>query len=66
MLTVDLDAPKKKLTPTSLRAVLDADGNGVLSREEIANAANALRSLDKNQDGSLSKDELPAKLGTTK
>ena len=59
--TVKKDAPKKNLAPTSLRTVLDADGDGVLSRGEIANAAEVLRSLDKNQDGSLSKDELPSR-----
>ncbi|MFG0263458.1 MAG: hypothetical protein ACF788_13785, partial [Novipirellula sp. JB048] len=39
-------------------AALDADGDGVISEAEIDNAAAALRSLDKNQDGALTFDEL--------
>lgn len=40
-----------------LRA-LDADGNLVISAEEIENAAQALKSLDANSDGQLTIDEL--------
>lgn len=43
--------------PPLLKA-LDADGNGALSKEEIANAAVALKTLDKNSDGDLSRDEI--------
>jgi Ca2+-binding EF-hand superfamily protein len=40
---------------------LDADGDGELSAKEIDNAAAALRTLDKNKDGKLSREEyLPA------
>src|SRR3954453_17951117 len=40
---------------------LDADGDGELSAKEIDNAAAALRTLDKNKDGKLTRDEmLPA------
>jgi hypothetical protein len=39
-------------------AALDADKNGELSAEEVANAATALKALDKNGDGLLSRDEL--------
>ena len=37
---------------------LDADGDGELSAKEIDNAAAALRTLDKNKDGKLTRDEL--------
>ena len=36
---------------------LDADGNREISAEEIAGAAEALKSLDKNNDGKLTRDE---------
>lgn len=39
-------------------AALDADGDGVISAEEINNAPAALRKLDKNGDGKLTEDEL--------
>lgn len=37
---------------------LDADGNGEISSKEIENAAAALKTLDKNDDGKLTEDEL--------
>jgi len=37
---------------------LDADKDGELSKEEIANAAKALAALDKNKDGKLDREEL--------
>lgn len=37
---------------------LDADGNGVISESEIENAAQALSSLDRDEDGDLSAEEL--------
>ena len=37
---------------------LDADKNGEISGKEMANAAVALKSLDKNNDGKLTEDEL--------
>jgi hypothetical protein len=37
----------------------DTDHDGILSPAEIAGAAEALRQLDKNHDGSLTGDELP-------
>ncbi len=37
---------------------LDADHNGVISGDEIANAPAALRTLDRNGDGSITPDEL--------
>ncbi|EMI20854.1 secreted protein [Rhodopirellula maiorica SM1] len=39
-------------------AALDADRDGKISKDEIENAAVALRKLDKNDDGSLTFDEL--------
>lgn len=36
---------------------LDADGDGILSAEEIKNATEALKKLDKNGDGQLTPDE---------
>jgi len=40
-----------------LISVLDADGDGVISADEIAGAAVSLRKLDKNGDGQLTPDE---------
>jgi Ca2+-binding EF-hand superfamily protein len=39
--------------------ILDADGNGEVSAEEIKNAPQALLKLDRNGDGKLTRDELP-------
>ena len=36
---------------------LDANGDGIIDAEEIANAPAALRKLDKNGDGKLTPDE---------
>lgn len=44
--------------PSPLVVALDANHDGILDATEIANAAVALRTLDKNNDGQLSKDEL--------
>ena len=41
-----------------LMLALDANGDGVISTEEINNASVALRKLDKNSDGKLTEDEL--------
>ena len=49
------DAPRPPLPPI-VRA-LDANGDGVIDANEIANAPAALRSLDKNGDGQLTRDE---------
>jgi len=44
--------------PSPLMDVLDADRDGELSAEEIANAPQVLKKLDKNGDGKLDRDEL--------
>lgn len=41
-----------------LLAALDANGDGVIDAQEIANASAALKRLDKNGDGQLTRDEL--------
>lgn len=47
-----------------MMAALDADKDGKLSSQEIANAATALKTLDKNEDGVLDATELaPARGG---
>ncbi len=44
--------------PSPLLLVLDADKDGVLSADEIANAATALKALDANGDGQLDRSEM--------
>ena len=39
-------------------AALDTDKDGVISASEIANAPASLKTLDKNNDGQLTRDEL--------
>jgi hypothetical protein len=41
-----------------LIAALDANHDGVIDADEIANASKALKSLDKNGDGKLTQDEI--------
>lgn len=41
-----------------LMMTLDADGDGIITAEEINNSPAALRKLDKNGDGKLTEDEL--------
>jgi hypothetical protein len=50
------DAGRPPFVPPIL-AALDADGDGILSQAEIANASAALITLDKNKDGQLTRDE---------
>jgi hypothetical protein len=44
--------------PPPLIAALDANKDGVIDATELANATAALTALDKNGDGSLTRDEL--------
>jgi hypothetical protein len=53
------DAPKDATcppTPLIIKA-LYANGDGVIDSNEIANASAALKTLDKNGDGQLTRDE---------
>jgi hypothetical protein len=47
--------------PPAIIAALDANHDGVIDADEIANAPAALRSLDKNGDGKLTPDEFMGK-----
>ncbi|NQV25109.1 MAG: EF-hand domain-containing protein [Rhodopirellula sp.] len=49
--------------PNPVMMALDADGDHVISAEEIKNASKALASLDKNKDGKLTQDELRPDFG---
>jgi len=44
--------------PCPLLLALDANGDGVIDEQEMANAPAALKKLDKNGDGVLTQDEL--------
>lgn len=44
--------------PPPIIAALDANHDGVIDADEIKNAGNALKTLDKNGDGKLTPDEL--------
>src|SRR5262245_11609003 len=50
--------PRGKAAPPLVVATLDANHDGVIDAAEIANASQALKSLDKNADGQLTRDEL--------
>jgi hypothetical protein len=49
---------RRGMPPSPVMNVLDANHDGELSADEIANASKALLTLDKNGDGKLSADEL--------
>ncbi len=44
--------------PNPLATAIDEDGDGDLSAEEMAAAAEALKKLDRNRDGTLSREEM--------
>jgi Ca2+-binding EF-hand superfamily protein len=50
--------PREMMRMMPVIAALDADGDGVISAEEINNASVALRKLDKNGDGKLTEEEI--------
>ncbi len=50
--------PRAKASPPLVVATLDANHDGVIDAGEIANASQALKSLDKNADGRLTREEL--------
>lgn len=62
--TPDAGAPDERgparLSGFALVAALDRDGQPGLSSAEIAGAADALKTLDRNGDGRVTADELPA------
>jgi len=47
-----------RMAPPPVVAVLDANRDGVIDATEIDNAVTALKTLDKNGDGKLTRDEL--------
>ena len=46
-----------------LMTALDTDKDGAISAEEMKHAADALKALDKNQDGRLARDEVTPRFG---
>lgn len=49
--------------PMPLTTALDTDGDGELSKAEIANASKSLMTLDKNEDGVISAEEMRPQFG---
>jgi len=62
----EVETPPTDATPPvpPLFAALDTDGDGTLDAAEIANAATALKTLDKNGDGQITPDETCPALGS--
>jgi hypothetical protein len=57
------EGPAFRFPPLPLMVALDADANGEISAEEIEGAAAALKKLDKNSDGVLTREELRPDFG---
>jgi Ca2+-binding EF-hand superfamily protein len=55
--------PEGMMRTDPIFQALDTNHDNVISGDEITNAASALKSLDKNQDGNLSEDELRPNFG---
>ncbi len=53
------DRPRPERPQPLIFRLLDKDGNGRLSKEELANAQKVLMEFDRNQDGELDPSELP-------
>jgi hypothetical protein len=51
------DGPRHRPPPPAIIGALDANHDGVMDADEIANAVAALKQLDKNGDGQLTPDE---------
>jgi hypothetical protein len=49
---------RRMMPPSPLMEALDANHDGIIDADEIANASVALKTLDKNGDGKLTRDEL--------
>jgi hypothetical protein len=49
---------RAKASPPLVVATLDANHDGIIDAAELTNASQALKSLDKNADGKLSREEL--------
>src|SRR6266700_2854173 len=49
---------RAKASPPLVVATLDANHDGIIDAAEITNASQALKSLDKNTDGKLTREEL--------
>jgi hypothetical protein len=56
------EAEGRRMPPPPLVAALDANSDGVIDAAEIDNAPAALRTLDKNGDGRLTREELRPRL----
>ena len=52
------DGQKPRMARLPIIDALDANHDGVIDETEIANASAALKKLDKNGDGKLTRDEL--------
>jgi len=55
------DGPRHKMMVPPLIAALDANHDGTISADELANASAAVKSLDKNGDGAIQMEQLRPK-----